>query len=491
MRFCQFLICFLIVSSSHAQSYKAYVPYNKKGLWGYMDTVMVMRVTPFSKLELGFFDNFGLATTTDTNGRIGLINKDMKTVLKANYLRIDIEHNRYIKAETSKWVYKLFNTEGVQLLPFECSEIVFSEDNPDYVLVYAKKDVVSVYQFDLKLNKLVLKRQHEGVGMVGFVDFGHYKIGYRNPNERKIYELNTGIVIEEQTSNRGELGVGLGHGIEPSADYLPMGDIQKTNVKNSGYSRYKDTIDPKLIITTKRKNYYNFNISHVKAKGKWGVLYRGRNIVVPLIYDTIVSSYSYSDYNTKDNEKVLAWICKLNGKYGLLSTDTSLNIPFVYDKLDLFGAKFLLVKRNGKYGVINPSSKLVIPCEVDSFIIGWRNSVDFTSCSDELILYAIKGNKIALYGTKGGKTDYLFDLVQDLHEDKKSIHTVSRSIELKQDSLFGLAICHPNGFQIVPCQYRFIAFHLDRGNFRYYKVFTQKNQLGYIDQLGRKYFEDQ
>ena len=488
MRYWLFLICLLTANFSSAQSFKSYVPYNKKGLWGYMDTGMVMRVAPFSKLELGFFDDFGLAKTTDTSGRVGLINKDMKTVLPAKYLRIDIVHNKYVKAEISKWVYLIFNTDGKQLLPFECSEIVFSEDNPDYVLVYAKKDVVSVYQFDDKLKKLVFKRQHEGVGVVGFVDFGHYMIGYRNPNERKIYELNTGIAIEEQTSNRGELGVGLGRGDVGVAE--PIISIQESSVKNTDYSRYTDTIDPKLLITAKRKNYYNFNLSHVKAKGKWGVLYRGRNIVLPLIYDTIVNSYSYSNYNTKDNEKVLAWICKLNGKYGLLSTDTSLNIPFVYDKLDLFGAKYLLVKRNGKYGVINSSSKLVIPCEVDSFEIGWRNSVEFTSCSDELIIYAIKGNKIALYGTKGGKTDYLYDLVDVIHEDKKSIHTVSRSIELKQDSLFGLAVCHPNGFQIVPCQFRFIAFHLDRGDHRYYKVLTIKNQLGYIDHRGRKYFED-
>ncbi|MFM6983672.1 MAG: WG repeat-containing protein [Chitinophagaceae bacterium] len=491
MRNCLFAAFFFLCSASFAQSYLFYVPYNKKGLWGYADTGMVMRVAPFSRLELGFFNDSKLALTTDTNRRYGLINTAMKTVLPAKYLRIDIEHKKYVKAETSKWRYKLFSQNGTQLLPYEFSEIVFSDDNPDYVLVFSKKDVVSVYHFDNKLKKLVLKRQHEGAGKAEFIDYDHYKISYHYTLERKIYELSTGKAYEEKSTNKEDFGKGLVYdeaiAVDPGEDRF----LAKNGTTNHPiYGKYTDVLDPKLIIAAQQKNYYNKHLLHVKVNGKWGVITVDRKIIVPVIYDTIVSSYNYSYYDTKDELKILGWICKLNGKYGLVSTDTSHNIPFAYEQIKFFSAKFIMVKQNGKYGVLNHNADMVIPCEVDSFKYGWSNSLHWTTCNDELILYALKGDKIALYGTKGSKTDYLFDMVDEVYADKKSIYGGPRSVELKQDSLYGLAICNSNGFVYVPCQYRFVNFYLDAGYFRYYKVFTLSNQLGYIDHLGRKYFEE-
>lgn len=472
---------------SRAQSYKSYVPYNKKGLWGYMDTGMVMRVAPFSKLELGFFDNFGLAMTTDTNGRLGLINKDMKTVLPAKYLYIDIEHFKYVKAEVSEGRFKLFNQNGSQLLPYEFSKIVFSEDNEDYVLVFSQTDVVSVYQYDAKLKKLFLKRQHEGAGKAEFLDFNTYVISYHYTLERKIYNLSTGKVTSEKSINqynyKGRLGdISTDFGPDVPSDYMAK--------KDPVTYPYKDTLDSKLVITSEQKNYYNQYLRHVKVMGKWGVISLNRKIIVPIIYDSIISCYNYSSYDTRDQLKVLGWICRLNGKYGLVSTDTSHNIPFVYEHISFFSSKYIMVKQGGKYGILNHDAKVIVHCEVDSFKYGWSNSLHWSTCYDELILSAIKGNKIALYGTKGGKTDYVFDQVDEMYYDRASTWGYTRSLKLTSNDLYGLALCHINGFIYIPCKYKQLVFHVDAGYFRYYQVTMTNFQHGYIDNRGRKYFEE-
>ncbi|MFM6982604.1 MAG: hypothetical protein ACKOXF_00610, partial [Chitinophagaceae bacterium] len=129
------VLLFLCLTSL-AQSYRSFVPYNKKGLWGYADTGMVMRVAPFSKLELGFFDNFGLAMITDTNGRLGLINKDMKTVLPAKYIKIDVLYGKYIFAELPNHSQKLFGLNGVALLQREIDQIIINNENPNMLLVF-------------------------------------------------------------------------------------------------------------------------------------------------------------------------------------------------------------------------------------------------------------------------------------------------------------------------------------------------------------------
>lgn len=479
-------------SVSFAQSYLSYVPYNKKGLWGYADTGMVMRVAPFTRLELGFFNKSKLALTTDTNGKCGLINTTMKTVLPAKYLNIDIEHFKYVKAETTEWRYKLFNQNGIQLLPYEFSKIVFSEDNEDYVLVFSKSDVVSVYQYDAKLKKLILKRQHEGAGKAEFLDYNNYIISYHYTLEREIYNLGTGKVADEKSTIGDDFGDGFGSEVIATVDD-PGEDryMAKNGTTNHPvYGKFTERLDHKLTITQQQKNYYNKYLLHVKVLGKWGVITVDRMIVVPIVYDTIVSSFNYSYYDTKEDLKILGWICKLNGKYGLVSTDTIHNIPFVYEKINFFSSKFIMVKQGGKYGVLNHNNDIVIPCEVDSFKYGWSNSLHWSTCNDELILNAMKGNKIALYGTKGGKTDYIFDQVDEMYYDRTSTYGYTRSLKLKSNDLYGLALCHMNGFIYIPCKYKQLVFHVDAGYFRYYKVTMTNLQHGYIDNRGRKYFEE-
>jgi hypothetical protein len=479
---------FFFCSVSFAQSYLTYVPFNKKGLWGYADTGMVMRVAPFTRLELGFFNKSKLALTTDTNGKYGLINTVMKTVLPAKYLYIDIEHFKYVKAEVSDGRYKLFNQNGSQLLPFEFSKIVFSEDNEDYLLVFSKSDVVSVYQYDAKLKKLILKRQHEGAGKAEFLDYNTYVISYHYTLERKIYNLSAGKVTSEKTINQYDYEDGRLS--EIAADFGPDAPTDYITKKDPVIYPYKDTLDSKLVITSEQKNYYNQYLRHVKVMGKWGVISINRKIIVPLIYDSIISCFNYSSYDTKEQLKVLGWICRLNGKYGLVSIDTSHNIPFVYESISFFSSKFIMVKQGGKYGILNHAADVVVPCEVDSFKYGWSNSLHWRTCYDELILNAVKGDKLALYGTKGGKTDYVFDQVDEMYYDRASTWGYTRSLKLKSNNLYGLALCHLKGFIYIPCQYKQLVFHVDAGYFRYYQVTMTNLQHGYIDNRGRKYFEE-
>jgi hypothetical protein len=439
---------------------------------------------------LGFFDLSGLAITKDSNDKCGVINSAMKTVLPAKYLSIDIQHKRYIKAEISDWRFRLFNKSGVQMLPFEFSKIVFSEDNPDFILVFSESDVVAVYKWDAKLNKLVLKRKHESAGKMAFVNLKSYSVTYHYTLETTTYDLETGKLSSKSGKSDNMFGDDYYGDMAPNVDVVGMDEYSERKNPVPFKYVYRDTMSLNVVYEMQRDNYHNKNLKHVRLNKKWGVVSLDRKVIVPLIYDTIINCYSYSYYTTKDNDKVLGWVCRLNGQYGLVSTDASRNLPFQYQDIEFFSAKFIMVKQNSKYGVLEHSGRQVIPCEVDSFKYGFSESLDWTTCSDELILMAIKNGKIALYGTKGGKTDYLFDKEEDMYTDKSNPYGYTRSVKLKSGDLYGMALCNSKGFIYVPCRYKQLYYYMDCGYYKYYKISTLNNQSGYIDNLGRKFFEE-
>ncbi len=484
----------LTATLSRAQSYKSYVPYNKKGLWGYMDTGMVMRVAPFSKLELGFFDNFGLASTTDTNGRMGLINKDMKTVLPAKYTRIEILYGKYIWAELPNRNQKLFGLNGVALLQRDIDQIIINNDNPNMVLVFYTEDIVYAYYYDAKLKKMVLKRKHEGAGKAAFLGPKHYNVTYHYTLDIKEYEWVSGKVVpadkaadlyEKSINSRDYDDIGYG-----GVDAVPIWDNGDDKQKpTSTYITY-GKVESLSVFEKLRKNYFNTRFYHACKDGKWGIVSEDLNIIIPLQYDSIGQCFSSSPYGTPDHLRVLNWVCRLGNYYGIVSTDTSNGLPFAFNKIQYYNQEVVLVKRNNQYGIYDAQCQLAIPCEVDSFEYGYSQSLNWIACGSQIIFKAFRHGKIALYSTKGGKTDYLFDEAYANYDDKSSVYGVTRSISLKAYGKYGLLLCSYKQFVYLPCRYTSLFFYGDYGNFRYFKVGLAKHQNGYIDQRGRKYFEE-
>lgn len=213
-------------------------------------------------------------------------------------------------------------------------------------------------------------------------------------------------------------------------------------------------------------------------------------MIVPLIFDTIVNSRSYSPYTGRENDKILGWLCRLNGKYGIISTDTARNIPFVYDKLSHFSSSFMMARSDGKYGVLNNNGDTVIAFEVDSFKYGFSGSLNWATFSHELILYALNGNKIALYGTLGNKTDYVIDKTEELL-DRNNVYGYYKGLRLRCDKLYGYIFSAPGGFIYVPCAFLKASDQQERiGPYMYFRVQQQNKQFGFIDNMGRRFFEE-
>lgn len=477
----KFLLCLLlgISTSGYAQAWKTYIPYNQNGLWGYADTSAKVKIKPFTVCELSFFDENGLAFTTDTNGKKGVINRQMKTVLSPRYLYIDITHGRYIRARVPGDRFSLFNKQGIKLLPFESEEIMISERNPDYVLVFAEESVLSVYRFDAKLNKLILLRKHTQVLRAGFKGRNTYTTTSYKPTERKEYDLASGKTPSNNRNDEFDDEEGMWDAVPVMHDRAPQ---YETTVRYA----FSDSLAKTVVYDAVYKNYHNPNLQHVRVGKKWGVVSLDRKVIVPIAYDSILTSYNYSSHNANNNDKVLGWICRLNGRYGIRSTDTNKNIAFHYDRLTYFSSKFIMAKAGAKYGVLNHRGDTAIAFDVDSFKYGFYNDLDWTTCSDELIMFAVKDGKLALRGTKGGKTDYVLDYVEDV---KTGLYATG-AVRLKSGNLYGLAICYPSGFQYQPCRYSSVEFSTTLFGYRYFRVTLPNGQSGYVDHLGRRYFTE-
>ena len=52
-----------------------------------------------------------------------------------------------------------------------------------------------------------------------------------------------------------------------------------------------------------------------------------------------------------------------DGKWGLLNRKGELIVPFIYDKIEAFNESVAVVKQNNRYGAINSSGELIIPTQ--------------------------------------------------------------------------------------------------------------------------------
>ncbi len=480
--------------NAFSQAWKSYVPYNQKGLWGYADTSCKITIQPFTKLELGFFADNGIAITKDSTGKYGAINSAMKTVLQAKYKQIEIVNKQFLKVEIDDNNNQLFGLNGIKLLPFNFNTIVFDEEHPNDVLVFQKDDLLSVYKYDKKQKKMVFKRQHKNAGRAYFVGDKHYSVTFHYTFETKTFNLLTGK--QEEIPELSDAPVRYDYDDVSIARI----DDERFGSRNQPVSYPFTEIIPKDIRFEKEeKNYHNRNVMQVKLNGKWGVISYDRKVIVPIMYDSILVCANYSDYNAVENSKILAWICQLNNQYGIVCTDSNRNTKIIYERMFFFSSKYIMVKQQSKYGVLDRFGKTIIPCEVDSFQHSSSGSLNWSTCSDVLILFAIKGDKMALYDTKGAKTEYVLNQANDIYSDKISVYGYTRSIKLKSDSLYGLAICNGNHVLYIPCQFKEL-FYVDEKfypelngeihSYRYFRVVLRSNQSGYIDQYGRKYFEE-
>jgi GLPGLI family protein len=107
---------------------------------------------------------------------------------------------------------------------------------------------------------------------------------------------------------------------------------------------------------------------------------------IPLVYDAL-------NYNSIDN----IFIFSKNGKYGILTRDNEILIPNDYDYISFFVNDRAIVSNEKGYGVIDKHNQIVVPLKYDNIteVVG-EYFIDFTH-DRKCILYTIHGEKRATY----------------------------------------------------------------------------------------------
>ena len=107
--------------------------------------------------------------------------------------------------------------------------------------------------------------------------------------------------------------------------------------------------------------YDDNGLAIVIQKGKWGVIDKTGQIVIPLVYDYI--------YIGKFSEGLAS--VEQNGKRGLIDKTGKVVMPLVYDDLYVSPEGLVMVQQNGKYGCADKKGKIVIP-------LIYENSLSFS-----------------------------------------------------------------------------------------------------------------
>jgi hypothetical protein len=490
------IVLFCHAFQTNAQEWESYVPFYSKGLWGYSDTSGKIKVKPFSRNMLDFFDEYGFAKITDSTGKIGLINTTLKVIVKPKYKDIRVVHGYYIVTENTESNYELLNTSGVPLLPASYEKIEFTEFKSRYVFVYDWDRSIKVYLQDFKTGKLNKIRTYEEANEIKFkesFDFvlnNQYYVIYFNDRTKETYNLVTGKVKDGNYENDDLIARGDPWGIGNADDSPPVPSMGRDK-HNFDSSRYvsKPLLNSSIRVESAQPCYYNPGLSKVKVNGKWGIMSQNRRVIVPIIYDTILMEHYYGYYYSSDyDRRTLLWICKKDGKLGMLSTDSSLNVPFIYNSLMMFGAEYFLSKTADGYGVVNVYGKVLVPNEVDSFKYA-SGGLDWHRCNNELILFAVKDNRYALYGTSGRKTAYDFDKLDDLTlEYAEGWFSYHEALVLKNGGYYGFAFCNNGGFILVPCEFSdYYNCNKQIGSKHFLRVKTSDGVWIVIDDTGRQY----
>lgn len=150
--------------------------------------------------------------------------------------------------------------------------------------------------------------------------------------------------------------------------YYPLESFQDSE----GNWGFKDSITKKIHIAPiyEYANEFENGYACVVFNGKYGIIDKDNNFIIPPIYEYIGDLYdgAYEVYEKKDNRFVIDITGSIylkpkehDGLYGYVDYDENVVIPFQYEDAAEFSEGLAAVKKNGKWGYINKKGEVVIP----------------------------------------------------------------------------------------------------------------------------------
>jgi WG containing repeat len=165
----------------------------------------------------------------------------------------------------------------------------------------------------------------------------------------------------------------------------------------------------------------NDSLFAVKNKGKWGIANDKNKLEVPLLYNEVLMDYLPSivlkkgaNYfmfdvarlqlnNTpfesvekmQDGNIPVLFVTELNGKKGIVGSDTKIILPNEYDKIEqMYRLNLLQVYKNNKTGIFNWSGKNIVTCEYDDIEYLQEFNLIKAKKNEQLFLYNYNGQKL-------------------------------------------------------------------------------------------------
>lgn len=239
--------------------------------------------------------------------------------------------------------------------------------------------------------------------------------------------------------------------------------VTKGNEKNiidiNDKTRFKTWYDELHTIQGGRKLYI------VKENGNMGIIDEDEKQIVPIEYQSI-ATYPYKDgsYLARNKE----------GKYGCLSADGKITLPFEYDQLTKSGYNNMITAKDDKCGILQINNGLpyeIATCDYDDISRG------------EKVFIVEKNKKYGIMDFYGKMiTKFDFDLIESLSSE---IYVAKK----KNDWY----LLNSSGSEINGKSYKNIEQITDKVNrnsyynskkFSYLKAQNSKNKYGIIDKLG-------
>lgn len=213
------------------------------------------------------------------------------------------------------------------------------------------------------------------------------------------------------------------------------------------------------------KKYYKFIKSKQGIRIKW-ILVIGITILIatrPFVYNGI--RYINSAMSIGNGYRI-----EKRGKFGMLNKNWEMVVPTKYDSIKSLNGVYI-VEESNKYGVINSKGNIILPVKYDEI-----------TDIDKNLIFVRKDNKYGAFNTHGKETipiefdsigiiDNASSLLSDNSDEKDDL------IEVRLNNKYG--IVNQKGEYVIPVKYDDLSY-LGEG----VMVFKKNNKYGAFNKLG-------
>lgn len=408
-----FLCCLFIVNTLVGQD--ILVPYKKSDSWGYANRDGEIQIAPQYSTVNFFQGNYALV---EKEGKKGYIDKKGNEIIAPKYSAVQKMRGDLFKVTTSKDLEGIVAKGNKTLLKAQYSSIEYATQSIYIVKKKGKMGAVKISP-DKKIETIV-PIKYKTVAYASFLK--RFICNYKDETKHEItlqgeIVSNEALIIKKsQVDDYPSDKVFKGRPVTvatptntteakkyPIIEILEKGNAKGLKITKQVYHGTKqeeETIEIPAAYQEFDTKYLINNVILAKKEGKWGAITTSNKVLLPFVYDAILSDGVMLKNYSSSFKSLL--IVQKEGKWGVVATKNEfLNegvrtytiIPFSYDKIQFSkDYSFFITQKNEKYGAVFNTSKLETIAATHPTILGEyktikRFKVLFVEQADGSIVY--------------------------------------------------------------------------------------------------------